>query len=87
MNAKKYSQLLIHHTTPSGKSLIDNRFILQHDGEPKLTANAVDAHLNIQTKELHNTNTKIVQIHMIVFPPVFAYSNKSPHLFPIFYDN
>ena len=38
MNAEKYRQVLIHHAIPSGKHLIGNSFIFQHDKDPKLTA-------------------------------------------------
>ena len=44
MNAEKYRQVLIHHAFPSGKSLIGNGFIFQHDNNPKHTAKAVKSY-------------------------------------------
>lgn len=38
MNAEKYSQILIHHSVPSGKHLIGNNFVFHHDNDPKHTA-------------------------------------------------
>ena len=34
MNAEKYRKVLIHHAIPSGKNLIANGFIFQHDTIP-----------------------------------------------------
>ena len=55
MNAEKYRQLLIHHAVPSGKRLIGNGFIFQHDNDPKHTSNVVKAYL--QKKEEAGTLT------------------------------
>ena len=44
MNAERYKQVIIHHAIPSGKRLIRNGFIIQHD-DPKHTANAVKSYL------------------------------------------
>ena len=45
LNAKKYWQILIHDAIPSGKHLIGNWIIFQHDNDPKHTAHAVKSYL------------------------------------------
>ena len=49
--AEKYRQVLIHHAIPSGKRLIENGFIFQHDNDPKHTANAVKSYLERKTAD------------------------------------
>ena len=49
MNAEKYRQFLIHHAIPSGKCLIGNGFIFQHDNNPKDTANAIKSYSESET--------------------------------------
>ena len=51
MNAEKYRQVLIHHAIPTGKRLIGNGFIFQHDNDPKHTANAVKSYLERKTAD------------------------------------
>lgn len=46
MNAEKYHQMFMYHTTQSGKVLIGSGFTLQHDNNFKHTANACKAYLN-----------------------------------------
>ena len=38
MTAQRYKQILIHHAVPSGRRLIGENFIFQHDNDPKHTA-------------------------------------------------
>ena len=45
VNAEKYRQVLIHHAIPSGKRLIGNGFIFQHDNDHKHTANTFKSYL------------------------------------------
>ena len=40
---------LIHHAIPSGKRLIGNGYIFQHDNDPKHTANTVKSYLERKT--------------------------------------
>lgn len=40
MDTEKYRQIFINHVVPSGKHLIENGLISQHDNDPKQTANA-----------------------------------------------
>ena len=40
-----FTQVLIHHAIPSGRCLIGNGFIFQHDNNPKHIANAVKSYL------------------------------------------
>lgn len=51
MNVEKYRQVLICHAIPSGKCLIGNDFIFQHDNNPKHTANAVKSYLERKTAD------------------------------------
>ena len=51
MNAEKCRQFLIHHAIPSGKHLIGNGFIFQHDNDPKHTANPVKSYLERKTAD------------------------------------
>lgn len=44
-NAERYRQVSIHLTVPSGKCMISNNYIFQHDNDPTHTANAVRAYL------------------------------------------
>lgn len=45
---------LIHHTTPSGKSMIDNNLIFHNDNDSKGTASAVKA-CNDEKQKTKNT--------------------------------
>ena len=49
MNAEKYCLVLIHYAIPSGKRLIGNGFIFQHDNDFKHTANAKQSYLERKT--------------------------------------
>ena len=49
MNAAKYKQILIHHAILSGKRLIGNKFIFQHDNDPKHSAKTVKSYLQGKT--------------------------------------
>ncbi len=52
MNAEKYRQVLIHHAISSGKRLIGNGFIFQHDNnDPKLTAKAAKSYMERKTTD------------------------------------
>ncbi len=51
MKVEKYRQVLICHAIPSGKCLIGNDFIFQHDNNPKHTANAVKSYLERKTAD------------------------------------
>ena len=41
MTAERYKQILIHHAVPSGRRLIGENFIFQHDNDPKHTTNII----------------------------------------------
>ena len=45
MNADKYKQILIHHGILSGRRLISNNFVLQHNNDPNHTRNVVKTYL------------------------------------------
>ena len=45
MTSKRYKQTLIYHAVPSGHRLIGENFILQHDNDPKHTANMIKRYL------------------------------------------
>ncbi len=47
----KSTDVLICHAIPSGKCLIGNDFIFQHDNNPKHTANAVESYLERKTAD------------------------------------
>ena len=51
LNAENYRQILIHHVIPSGKRLIGNCFISQHDSDPKHTVHAVKSYLERKTTD------------------------------------
>ena len=51
MNSEKHRQVLIHNAIPSGKRLIGNGFIFQHDNNSKHTANAVKSYLERKTAD------------------------------------
>ena len=45
MTAQRYKQILIHHAVPSGRRLIGENFIFQHDNDPKHTADIIKRYL------------------------------------------
>lgn len=49
LNKEKYSQILMRRSVPSGKPVIDNSFIFQHDDDRKHATSALKAHLNRKT--------------------------------------
>ena len=57
MKAPKYKQILIHHAIPSGKRLIGNNFIFQHDNDPKHSAKIIKSYL--QRKSATGTLTTL----------------------------
>lgn len=61
LNAEKYRQILIHHAIPSGRRMIGPKFILQHDNDPKHTANVIKNYL--QRKEEQEV------LEVMVWPP------------------
>lgn len=50
--------MLIYHVMPSGKCLISNGLISQHDSDPRHTATAVNVHLNGPNIEKHRMSFK-----------------------------
>ena len=45
MNTVKYMQILIHHSIPSGRMLIGDNFVFQHDNDSKYTSNVLKTYL------------------------------------------
>ena len=45
INADKYKQILIYHGIPSGRRIIGNNYVLQHNNDPKHTATIIKIHL------------------------------------------
>lgn len=46
INRQKYGEILIHNVIPSGNFLIGNSLVIQHDNDPKRTANAEKSYLD-----------------------------------------
>lgn len=49
MEVEECHQILVDHAVPFPRSLIGDKFIIQHDNNPKHTANALD-------RKTHNDN-------------------------------
>ena len=50
-SAENHRQTLIHHAIPSGKRLIGNCFIFQHDNDQKHTAHSMKSYLERKTTD------------------------------------
>ena len=70
MTAKRYKQILIHHAVPSGRRLIGENFIVQHDDDPKHTANMIKRYLGRKEEQgalqlmewpLHSPDLNIIE--------------------------